>query len=137
MPPNDLSAIIEAMERAAKFAATKDDEASLRAYRSSTAELITLIYRSYQGETLRMLLISLRGLAVSALITGRVGEGRLALGTGLLHADLGLKRWVDAPPLLKEKAVLLKLAEKVGGEQACPVLVHDDDVEQVRWPYDD
>lgn len=46
------------MERAAEFAAAKDDEASLRVYRSSTAELITLIYRSYQGETLRMLLIS-------------------------------------------------------------------------------
>lgn len=127
--------VVSTLNRASELAAARQDEAALPLYRAAVRNLLSLFQRNLEGESLRLLLIAFRGLAITALVTGRTDEGQLALGTALAYANQGLKYWVDAPPLLDQRAVLLQLIEKAGGEQVCPVLVHDPQSEWT-WPFD-
>jgi hypothetical protein len=130
-----LDEVISTLNRASELAALRQDEAALPLYRSAVRNLLSLFQKKIEGETLRTLLFAFRGLAVTAFVTGHSDEGRVAVGTALAYANQGLKYWVDAPPLLEERAVILKLAEKAGGEQVCPVLVPDGEGEWT-WPFE-
>jgi hypothetical protein len=97
----------------AHFQAREDEEA-LVLYRQALRTAMGAFQYSQEGELLHLALLAYRGIAVSALTTGRNYEAAVAIETGLTQAEVGLRHWPDAPPLLDEKSALSELKVKTG-----------------------
>jgi hypothetical protein len=123
--------LIEASEL---FKARRDEEA-LSLSRLACNQLFAMFHGEMRGDTLVKLLSGLRGLAVEAFVTGRNNEGLTALGTALAYADVGLKHWPSAPPLLAERDALQDLEKKVSARPT--VLIRDQDADDWTWPFND
>ena len=132
---NELKIADDTLSRAYELFQAKQDEAALSLYRAAVNQLLAAFQQHIDGGILTTLLLALRSLAVTAFITGRTEEGRIALGTAMAHVELGLKNyWPSAQPLLDQQAELLKLADQVGETS---VLIFADDDAQWTWPFSD
>ena len=119
------------LEAASARSAARQDEAALQCGRQALRDAMRLFEAERAGEHLHLYLLALRGVAVSALITGRLEEGRMAVATALVNVEIGLRYWPDAPPLLEEQALLRGLEARVG-----PGTVHVSD-QMGHWPFTD
>jgi hypothetical protein len=102
------------LARASADFESRQDESALQLYRQALRTAMGAFQQKQEGELLRLGLIAYRGVAVSALVTGRHGEAAIAIETGLATATVGLRHWPDAPPLLEEQSQLSALKEKTG-----------------------
>lgn len=83
---------------------------------------------------LRLGVMAFRGVAVTALVTGRNAEGVMAIETGLGHAAIGLQRWPDAELLRQQRNLLAELKEELAYEGRGTVFVSED---LSSWPFYD
>lgn len=97
----------------AHFQARQDEDALLF-YRQALRTALGAFQHSQEGELLHLSLLAYRGIAVAALATGRNHEAATAIETGLASAEVGLRQWPDAPPLVEEKSALSTLKAKTG-----------------------
>jgi hypothetical protein len=102
------------LSKASENFTSRNDEPALQLYRQALRTAMGTFQHTQEGELLHLALIAYRGVAVSALVTGRNGEAAIAVETGLAAAAVGLRYWPDAPPLLEEQSLLSSLKQKTG-----------------------
>lgn len=102
------------LSKASAHFQAREDEDALLLYRQALRTALGEFQHSQHGELLHLSLLAYRGIAVAALTTGRNGEAAVAIETGIASAELGLRHWPDAPPLLEERSELSTLKEKTG-----------------------
>jgi hypothetical protein len=112
--PSVQEAVRDLLARASADFESRRDESALQLYRQALRTAMGAFQHKHQGEFLHLGLIAYRGLAVSALVTGRQDEAAIAIETGLATAAVGLRHWPDALPLLEEQSQLSSLKEKTG-----------------------
>jgi hypothetical protein len=118
------------LEQAAQYSVQKEGESALLCNRQAMVTAMSAFMHSGGGELLHLALMAYRGIAVSALITGRIEEGSTALATGIANAELGLRRWPDATPLIEELNYLQSLEKKTGSSGS--VFISEDGT---TWPF--
>jgi hypothetical protein len=112
--PSVQDRVRDLLARASADFQSRQDESALQLYRHALRTAMGAFQHKQEGELLHLGLIAYRGVAVSALVTGRYGEAAIAIETGLASAAVGLRHWPDAPPLLEEQSQLSALKEKTG-----------------------
>lgn len=131
---DDLQQGYEAQSKAAELFQAKSDEQAHLLNRFALEKILIAFHRGFEGRVVARLLLAFRSLAVTAFVTGRSEEGLAALGTGLAYADVGLRHWPGAAPLLDEQAQLASLAEKVSGQPTAYVI--EEVTDDWRWPFE-
>jgi hypothetical protein len=131
-PATSAEAALNLLVQAAKCAEQKQDEEALRLNRDAMKIAMDAFQNAGAGECLYRALQAYRGIAVSAFLTGRQDEGAMALATGLAHAELGLRHWPDAPPLVEEHQYLQSLANRIRSNGVAHI---SEDLSS--WPFDD
>lgn len=130
--PSVQDRVRDLLARASADFASRQDESALQLYRQALRTAMGAFQHKQEGELLHLGLIAYRGVAVSALVTGRNGEAAIAIETGLASAAVWLRQWPDAPPLLEEQSQLSALKEKTG--LSGPVYIPED---FSQWVADD
>ncbi len=131
--PSPMDTTRDLLARAAQHSRDRQDEQALALNRQALHLTMSEFQNSGNGEHLYLGLTAYRGIAVSALLTGRSQEAAAALETGLAHAALALKHWPDAPPFIEEQAQLAALKQKTGLDGAVHIPVEN----LGSWPFDD
>ena len=131
MQQDEYANAIEDLVRGSELFALNEYEKAHIFNRRGLDTLLKVLQADFQGPPLHKTLMAFHSVALSAFVTGRTSEGRMAVTTGLVYVDVGLAQWPDAPPLLEERAALNTLANKTGGGSA--VYLSD----EWRWPFDD
>lgn len=135
MTSDGLQEGYDTLEKAAALFKDKFDEEAHRLNRLGVEKVFIAFHRSFQGPVLEKLLMGFHSLAVTSFVTGRSDEGLVALGTGLTYAEVGLKNWPGAAPLLEQQAELQALEKKVGLRTTG--LLVEDVTDDWHWPFDD
>lgn len=126
--------------RAAAFAAQEagalafdngDEAGALPLYRAACAHFRMAMEHVVEPESMRRYLLSLQALTVTAAVTGRIAEARMAAGTGQANADVARSSW-SGTVFSERHAVFDDLIAELGGD--CPVFVSDD---PASWPFSD
>lgn len=131
-PAEDHRVAAFAAQEAGAIAFDHDDEASaLPLYRAACAQFRMAMEHVVEPESMRCYLLALQALTVTAAVTGRIAEARLAAGTGRANADVARSSWPGAV-FSERQAVFDDLIAKLGGD--CPVFVSDD---PASWPFSD